>query len=352
MNYLFYLAKGYSIPVIRPIANYLAAHRPNDQFRFFVARPLESDIIDSWGADRLITTIKEARAFAPDCVLCPGNYVDFRIPGLKVQLFHGVGVEKESHYQIRHFFDVYCTSGPIVTERFNKMAEHHGYFRVIETGWPKFDHILNFDRTNLDHRLPDVHNKRIVLYAPTFSRKMQSGKELAHVIPSIIRDDEFWIIKFHELMDHETIQLFRSLPANNVMIITNEDITPYLHMADVMISDTSSVVYEFSCLGKPVITFRTTGFKEKAIDISEPEQLRPTLDLLLDNPAYKSAQRTEQLRRVNPYLDGHIAERLINKLETLSDQWKTTPPRKRKPINLFRKAKVLYMSRFNREVLQ
>lgn len=47
-------------------------------------------------------------------VLCPGNFVDFRLPGIKVELFHGIGIEKPSHYKIRRFFDLYLTSGPVV----------------------------------------------------------------------------------------------------------------------------------------------------------------------------------------------------------------------------------------------
>jgi len=79
---------------------------------------------------KIFRTVQDAASYHPDYVITPGNFVDFRLPGRKVQIFHGIGVEKPSHYKIRHFFDLYCTSGPFVTERFQKAAEQYGYFLV------------------------------------------------------------------------------------------------------------------------------------------------------------------------------------------------------------------------------
>jgi len=43
-------------------------------------------------------------AYNPDVVIVPGNVVPHFWPGLKVQIFHGLGEEKRGHYRITGFF--------------------------------------------------------------------------------------------------------------------------------------------------------------------------------------------------------------------------------------------------------
>jgi len=133
---------------------------------------------------------------------------------------------------------------------------------------------------------------------------------------------------------------------HNIKIIQDTDVTPWLHQADVMISDTSSVVYEFMALKKPVITYRTKNLQEKALDIQHPGELRPALDLLFEQPLWEFGRRNQVLLSVNPYLDGKVSERIIDSLQKLhQDNFQA----RRKPLNLYRKWQVLYKYYVNRK---
>lgn len=338
MKYLFYLLNEYSIPVIKPMVEYLNHNHKNDLYKFSVAPKLENKVKKIWGANNCLSTLNEIKDYSPNFVISAENYIDFRIPGIKVQIFHGVGVEKKSHFIIRHFYDVYLTSGPYVTKRFNKLAEQYSYFKVIETGWPKFDHILNYSTTPL--QISKQNKKKYILYAPTFSRRMQSAYVLANTIIKEKKEDEIWLIKFHELMSPNLIELFKEAENETLKIIYDSDITPYLHLADVMVSDTSSVVYEFLSLDKPVITFKSIGNLSKGINIKKAEDLRKTLDLVLQNPDINREERTKMLLQVNPYLDGKVSKRVFDALVKINKSGLQT--KKEKPLNLFRKAKILY----------
>lgn len=341
MKYLFHLHHAYSVPIVQPLVAYLRTQRPGDEFRLFCSSDLTRLLPPDWPASMVLRTLRDVKAFAPDMALTAENYIDDRIPGLKVQMFHGVGVEKMSHYKIRHFFDIYLTSGPCVTVPFQKKATELGYFQVIETGWPKFDHILNYPRTG--GLFPDLRaepGQKVILYAPTFSRRMQSAEVLADRIPSQMKPGEIWLVKFHPLMSEELRASFERAENDHLRIVRDNDITPYLHLADLMISDTSSVVYEFSCLGKPVITFRTRGNPDKGLNIQEVDELRPALDLLLRHPSTGEEERRNALLRVNPYLDGNIAERVFTILEQVHREG--FAPSKPKPANFFRKMKVFF----------
>ncbi len=346
-KFIFYIAKNYSIPIFIPIEEHLK--RTGQAYAFYVSQKVKNNFPKEWDRGKILSTLNSAKKFNADFVLCSGNFVDFRIPGIKVQLFHGLGIEKEAHFKIRHFFDIYLTSGPYVTKRFKEMQEKNPYFLILETGWPKIDYILNYpkqDIKNLD--LPS--GKKIILYAPTFSSKHESATELLDIIPKIIKDDEFWLFKFHELMDAECIKRFKNIAPHKGKVLQNVEITPYLHAADVMVSDTSSVVYEFMALDKPVVTFRTQGREDKGLNILDVKELRPALDKCLQNPEEFKENRHKHLAEINPALDGKISENIINYLATVKQAHQF--PIKGKPVNLFRKAQIIYHSWFKKGYLR
>ena len=338
----------YAIPVIQPLVSHLET--TGNAFSFFVSKKVFNQMPASWHQFPVFQSVKESKGFYPDFVLCPGNFVDDRIPGRKVQLFHGLGIEKPSHYQIRHFFDVYCTSGPFVTKRFEEQRKKYGSFLVKETGWPKMDWILNYPKKGLREKHQIPKDKKVILYAPTHSSKMQSADQLLAVFPDCVKKGEVWLLKFHEFMNNETRKIFESHADESIRIVDHYDSTPYLHLTDVLISDTSSIIYEMMALDKPVITFRTLGKTDKGIDIQEPEELRDALDQSLKNPGKLQKQRVAHLKEVNPYLDGKISQRIFGVLGEIQE--KNERPEKKKPFNLFRKYQVRYHTLFRKGYLR
>lgn len=335
MKLLFYITKLYSVPIIEPLIRLIITQ--NDiEFKIYKIGSILDENLDPYQS-YFITTLKEAEKFNPDFTLTPCNYVDFRLPGKKVQIFHGVGIEKKSHYEIRDFFDIYLTSGPLVTEKFIKLAIKYQYFKVFETGWLKFDHIYHFTKY---FQLPGIKkdpSKKYILYAPTFSRKMESFSDLKQILPNIIKDNEVILFKFHELMLEKDFHLFKNIPENIINIPLGADITPYLYLADIMISDTSSVVYEFLALDKPVITYKTQSISEKGCNIEDKNHLRSALDTILYKGEYDYEKSREILQKVNPYIKGQVAANTIAILKSELGQKQA-----KKPLNLWRKIKILY----------
>ncbi len=347
MRFLFYISKKYSIPIVAPLVEYILT-TPH-QCGFFLSDKVARVLPDSWHGIHRFTTLDAAIQFHPDFVLAPGNFVDYRLPGKKIQLFHGLGVEKSSHYKIRHFFDCYCTSGPYVTRKFAALQKKYGYFVLLETGWPKVDYILHYPQKDLRRKLKIPAGKKVILYAPTFSKKLESATDLMDIIPSIAKEDEYWCVKFHELMDKATIRTFLQ-KGTNIHLIEDFDITPWLHVADVMLSDTSSVIYEMLLLDKPVVTYRTRSREDKGINITQPEQLRAALDTSLQNPAEFAAKRREHIAQINPDLSGEISKKLIRRLVEMAET--NAFPTNSKPLNLFRKMQILYHQQFRKGYLR
>ena len=346
MKILFYISKKYSIPIIAPIVKYL--EKTEHSFAFFMSKKVRNELSLEFNNHKLLQNIEESKLFSPDVVIVPGNFVDFRIPGIKVQIFHGLGVEKASHYKIRHFFDVYCTSGPFVTKKYRRLQKRNKYFLVKETGWTKIDHIISYPTENLKERYNIPKDKKIILFAPTHSKKMQSAESLLPVIPNIINEDEIWFLKFHELMNKEVKNSIGN--SKNIKIIDEYDITPYLHLADILITDTSSVAYEFMILNKPIITFKTQSRKNKGIDISQPNQLRQAIDRSLSDPQEFHQNRINHIAEINPRIDGNICENLIAILERIINN--NELHNKKKPMNLFRKLQILHHEKYRKGYLR
>ena len=346
MKYLFYTAKKYSIPIVEPLIAYLK--KSGDEYALFLSAKVKKSLPDEWKNIPQITNIADAIAWHPDFVITPGNFIDFRIPGIKVQIFHGLGIEKESHYKIRHFFDVYLTSGPVVTERFNRLQKKYKYFLVRETGWPKVDYILNYSSAGLREKYGIPADKKVILYAPTFSRRMESATELLPVIPGIIREDEIWIIKFHELINKEVKKTLTDAKSDGIKIIDTWDITPLLHISDCLVSDTSSVLYESLVVNKPVVTYKTLSRPEKGINISDSSELRKAVDSALETGVTEKNKIC--LNEVNPYLDGNITENVFRQLEEIKRN--DLLPKKHRKLNLFRKLQILYHEKYKKGYLR
>ncbi|HPC35907.1 MAG TPA: CDP-glycerol glycerophosphotransferase family protein [Candidatus Marinimicrobia bacterium] len=336
MRYLFFITKPYSISVIRPLYEEIRREARGEALIF--ATPPVKALIDFEAPST--DSIRTAIDFQPEVVFVPGNFVYDKIPGLKVQIFHGLCEEKGGHYKITGFFDLYCTSGPLITEKFQQLSKKYGYFKVKETGWPKVDDLLKpYDRSELCQRLQLDPHRKIILYAPTFSPKFKSSNEILKVISDLPHSDEQWIIKFHDLMPSEDRRSFEKLPHEKFRIYNGYDNTSLLQIADVLISDTSSIVYEFMLLDKPVITIGAKVRQEKALNIESAENLRAAIERSLENPQEFAENRRQTLAQIHPYIDTLNSQRVLNAVDDFLRNT-TAGELKKKPLNLYRKYKV------------
>jgi len=267
------------------------------------------------------SSIEDLITFNSDAIFVPGNEVPYYLRGLKVQIFHGFAGEKKGHFRIRHYFDLYLTQGPFFTRKFLELKNKYKDFDVIETGWPKIDiygkelQKYNNDKVQL---LNKYNANKIVLYAPTFSPSLTSASFLMEEFIAFAKNKEYLIlIKFHDLMSAELIDTYKHLAKETSNIIFEEErnIIKFLLMADIMVSDTSSVVYEFLLLDKPVITFNSSSKNIQWDDSKEYSNLESKIVSNLSKDAYKSS-RQKIIEEYHPYQDGNSALRMVDAVES------------------------------------
>lgn len=330
-RYLLFAAQAYAYEILRPLQ--AAARLRGDEVAWFLepsaGNALRTDETQLMDADAV------AR-FNPDAVFVPGNIVPDFFPGVKVQVFHGFGIEKKGHFRIRGWFDLYCTHGPLTTEPFEALARRQGHFAVRETGWPKMD--LLFERSVKNWREEFAEpEKPLVLYAPTFSPSLTSAPALFRQIEKLASHGEWnWLIKFHPKMERDWVRRFEGIEGEQLRIVRTPDIVGLLQAADVLLSDTSSVIAEFLLLDKPAVTLHNSRPGAHLINFTEPGELQHHLQLALASHAAERNAARAFANAMHPYTDGKSSERVLDAVEQFirnGDSARLKP----KPLNLWRR---------------
>lgn len=338
MKCILFCQNNYAFGILQPIKTYLENN--GHDYIWYVNEKISSDF--PFKNEKNTSLIAALENYKSDAIFVPGNEVPHYLRGLKVQIFHGLAGEKKGHFRIRHYFDLYLTQGPYFTERFNKLKSIHKDFEVIETGWPKLD-IYGTDKSAFEQYrielLQKYNAKKILLYAPTFSPKLTSAPFLVEQIKSLAKNKDYLILlKFHPLMDESWTQVYKDLANEipSVIFETEKNIIKFLLISDILISDTSSVIYEFLLLDKPVITFNNISDRilwQNSIDYNELIPL--VAKNLNEDPYYK--ERKFIFKNYHPYNDGKSAKRMV---DAVADYIKINGATEKRKISLLRRFKI------------
>lgn len=312
MKTILFCQNAYAFGILAPIRDVL--QKENHEYIWFIAPKLLDTF--PFKKENFTTSILDLQLFESDAIFAPGNEVPYYLRGVKVQIFHGLAGEKKGHFRIRHYFDLYLTQGPYFTEKFNRFKAQHQDFDVVETGWPKLDiyhtavHEYQKEKETL---LKDYQTDKIILYAPTFSPSLTSAPYLLEQIRELaISTGYLLLLKFHDLMDQKWVAAYKKLSEEvpNILFKEDKNITKSLLLADLMISDTSSVIYEFLLLDKPVITFKNISENIQWLDIKSYEGLVGKVKATLEHDTY-APERKKLNEQYHPYKDGKSAARMV-----------------------------------------
>ena len=337
MKILLFCENKYAVDIVRPLQDE-ADRQGGHEVLWYVHRkkipefPLRKEV-------RWTHSIQEAYYFHPDAVFAPGNIVPYYLSGVKCSIFHGYAAEKRDQFRIRNYFDIYMTQGPYFTQEFLKLQEAHKDFEVVETGWTRQDWIARHRHDFEEERKTLLWNNgcdKIVLYAPTFSPKLSSLPKIKNdLIRLITKRDVLLLIKLHPLTQKAWVNEYKQLAENYSNVIFEDDfaVTKYMLMADVMISDTSSTIYEMLLLDKPVITLDTVSQNPYWKNINEASQLISAYDEVFNNKDL-TEKRKWIIQNYDPYTDGNCAQRMLEGVQQYIKRHGV--PEKRK-LNLWRK---------------
>jgi CDP-ribitol ribitolphosphotransferase / teichoic acid ribitol-phosphate polymerase len=206
--------------------------------------------------------------------------------------------------------------------------------KVISTGIPRTDVFFNKEyqhsvRERLYAEYPFLKGKKVIMFAPTFRG---NGQQSAHY-PMEVLD----LAKLYEELHEEYVFLFKIHPfvKNDFSIpyqysdfyfdfSSYREINDLLFITDVLITDYSSVCFEFALLNKPMLFF--------AFDVEEYVRTRDfyyDFHSFIPGPLVRSAEeiidkiqrRDFNLEKINPFVryffddvDGNSSERVVDQI--------------------------------------
>lgn len=309
-EYLLFATERYALPILAPLAQALHA---------------SGQSVSAWFADGAAGAslpgvpsvgLKQALALRPRAVFSAANWVPPFIAGAKVQVFHGFNVQKRDsargHFRVRGLFDLYCTQGPATTTPFRELAAREGHFAVAETGWPKLDPLFRDDGgASAALRVPAA-GRPVILFGSTFTERLSAAPHLyEHIAADIARGERYWLLTLHPKCSEDLFARYRALAGDNAAFIEPEQVMAAQRAADVLVSDTSSIVSEFVVQHKPVVTLRNRVPQPHMLDFNEPAQLPAMLARALAPEPALLAEIQRYADTIHPYGDGYSSERVI-----------------------------------------
>lgn len=219
------------------------------------------------------------------------------------------------------------------TERFRSALRYDG--EVLELGYPRND-VLADDRavqraTQVRRRLGLARSKKVLVYAPTFRDDQRVGTkfrfsialDLERLLAAVGTTHEI-IVRLHPIVRGK-VRLPRGVHNGALGGISMEDL---LATADVLVTDYSSVMFDFAVTGRPMAFFvpdlahyrdELRGFYldfEKEAPGPLVEDTDGLIEVLRDPEGLAAYEPmlTEFRRRFCPLDDGHAAERVVDRL--------------------------------------
>lgn len=180
-----------------------------------------------------------------------------------LQVWHACGAVKkfgnviERQYKIANYDYVLATSSywkKSYSQAFDVLEEH-----VLPIGMPRTDELfdsmwLDEKREKLFKKYPKLVNKKIILYAPTFRGNIYKGFtsidfDVKRILDEL-GDDYVLIYKFHPLIGNYILS-----DDSRVFNMNHEDTHELFSISDYLISDYSSIVFDYMILEKPLLFF-------------------------------------------------------------------------------------------------
>lgn len=199
-------------------------------------------------------------------ILSDNNFVisRYKRSGVKVmQVWHANGAikrfgnEVNRRYKIANY-DYILSNGDYWKEIYGK-AFGVKEEQIYTTGLPKVDilfneEILELKKKEFYEKYPHCRGKKIILYAPTFRGNIYEGIEPSDESVSKIMnslDDEYLLLhKMHPLADSSRIY-----NKERELDVSHEDLYQLLIVSDMLISDYSSIIFDYSLLKKPILLY-------------------------------------------------------------------------------------------------
>ncbi|WP_286234970.1 CDP-glycerol glycerophosphotransferase family protein [Thalassotalea sediminis] len=258
-----------------------------------------------------------------------------------VQLGHGIGPKASYYTKSDTPTTVRFVEGQHRTDRFREMYPQDTFINV---GFCKLDPIINHEPVGLDlEKLGLDLDKPTLLYAPTFYPSSiecfpKNWPETFNAYNILIKPHYFSLSKEKYHQQQALLKHWQTYKNVYLAEVTDYSLVPFMAVADVLISDASSALFEFAALNKPVIwcdflklrwSYRgifSYRFKKRmdqdygayadiAVHAKKYSELKMIVDQQMTKPEMLESVRLSMAEKLAGKLDGKASERIVHYLQ-------------------------------------
>lgn len=199
---------------------------------------------------------------------------------------------------------------------------------VAETGYPRQDLMFNItlgDKKAILNTLNITNNKKIVLYAPTWRGVFSDADfDTAKLVNDIKKLSELKDVTIIFRGHYSTEKIFQRLNIDVTIVPTTIDTNSLLSVVDVLITDYSSIMFDFMALARPIIYYTydkddyesSRGFylrlEELGGDICYTvDELKHSVEKAVLYSEITTTQKNAQ-EKFCPYDDGFASKRVVD----------------------------------------
>lgn len=287
----------------------------------------------------------EIKDFEPDVVLVAdmqGGKLREHFPNAIIVVCPGVLASMNRFPWMFKGADAVAAPGVLVADNWGR----EGYFpseQIFPVGYLGLERLFRGDVIAPPSSL--LESRSCVLYAPGAHPHMSSASMIAEAPIRYLRgdrDDVTVVIKPHPDMfvqQSEWLRQWRkaAIDHDNVVLVDNPDadILPYLKSADVLVTDASSVMFDFLAVDRPILLLRNPNYtvdpvaydpkgiewrwREIGREVVRPADLPKAVDLALKTPDAGNEVRERYAAALfDDTRDGAVALRIIELISELS----------------------------------
>jgi len=268
----------------------------------------------------------------PDTVIMFRNMA-WRFPCkeiVKIGFAHGAySFKRHSKASYYNLFDLFFMTSSHDIERVRRL----GVTTDLAVAYPKIDPVFNGTISaehlgQLSQKLGTCYNKgkKTLLFSATWDGSSMSAIHKWYDKISKLSGKYNLLVTLHSWMSQKYVSAIKA--SKDVFFIEEDVFYDYIKLADVCISDTSSVIAEFCLLDKPIITF-TVPFTSRtlpdvmeliqkvSLQIDSFEEIETAVETLLQNPQEYNEARREVVRIMFDNPDGQAGKRAAEKIIAL-----------------------------------
>ena len=259
----FYISYPYYFPHFLPIGyelkkeNYIVKYiLSNNQNNLVMEKIAKDNNLDyEFGEEKLFN--KEV-----DIIFFANNFNKVsELSAKTIFMGHAIGTKNCAHDKMINKCDIVLVEGDYRYKKFSNEFPEYKY-KLYKVGYSKLDLIVNnIKKETLIKKYNLDSSKKTIVYAPTFFPA--SIEKMSDSFPNDFKEYNI-IVKPHYLSlqrdrykkQRKKFEKWKKYSNCQIMGVEEYNLIPFLILADILISDESSAIFEFAALNKPVIINR------------------------------------------------------------------------------------------------